>query len=409
MTRTAVLLGAGASVDAGIPQTTEMTKRIVEVVASQPHAYYERSVPTALNYVVATLNARETLRGRGSFDTVDVERVFSAIELLGNREDLDLSAFVGSWTSDILQIDRATDLPSLAGTLRTELLNLNHPNERQIADTLKRFIEKTVGATSGPIFRETLAAMTRALETILAIDSPESVSYLRPVADFAASQPGGLMVATLNYDLAVETMCQSVGSPYTTGIEAWAANGTWSFPETGINLLKLHGSINWRLSFPTTSGPGFMPGRRITEGEDFERGDRPAIVFGQTKLRPDGPFIELLLEFSRGLDQVDHLIVVGYSFRDEHVNEQIKQWVNANQERNLTVIDPDFPLTAPWGYIETPDFQTEMLRSLIPPGPVIIAGQPPPAEPFKPAFEPRLTVVQETAAAALPAVLAGVQ
>jgi len=63
-------------------------------------------------------------------------RVFSAIEALGAREDLDISAFVNTWSSDILQVDRDdAQLSSLARKLR-EHLGSRFNTDHQIAETL---------------------------------------------------------------------------------------------------------------------------------------------------------------------------------------------------------------------------------------------------------------------------------
>jgi hypothetical protein len=66
------------------------------------------------------------------------------------------------------------------------------------------------------------------------------------------------------------------------------------------------------------------------------------LVFGsRNKLRPDGPFLSLLSEFEDQLSKSDRLIVVGYSFRDEHINEVIRRWTRDDKERTIALIDPD--------------------------------------------------------------------
>ena len=32
------------------------------------------------------------------------------------------------------------------------------------------------------------------------------------------------------------------------------------------------------------------------------------------------------------------MVIIGYSFRDEHINEIITQWMNADERRTLTVV-----------------------------------------------------------------------
>jgi hypothetical protein len=74
-------------------------------------------------------------------------------------------------------------------------------------------------------------------------------------------------------------------------------------------------------------------------------GDRysPAVVFGQgNKLRAEGPYLDVLQAFRRELAGVERLVVVGYSFRDEHVNHYVTQWFNERVSRKLTIVDPSF-------------------------------------------------------------------
>ncbi len=70
---------------------------------------------------------------------------------------------------------------------------------------------------------------------------------------------------------------------------------------------------------------------------------RPAVVFGQrNKLTAEGPFLDLLRSFRDGLAGADRLTVVGYSFRDPHINEYLSQWLNEDEGRRIRVIDPGF-------------------------------------------------------------------
>ncbi|MDQ3725067.1 MAG: hypothetical protein M3335_04115 [Actinomycetota bacterium] len=75
-----VLLGAGASADAGVPTAVELTKEIL--------ARLEGDERQALLSVCHRL---------GDPHGLDVEKVFSAVELLGERDGLELSPFVERW------------------------------------------------------------------------------------------------------------------------------------------------------------------------------------------------------------------------------------------------------------------------------------------------------------------------
>jgi hypothetical protein len=308
---------------------------------------------------------------------------------------MDISAFVGSWVSDMFLIDRSTDFSSLAEDFRNELLDTRFPNRHLVAQKLKNFIEKTVGTTSGEVFQQLLRVMIGSLRSAMVIASDDRVSYLQALARLSDRQDG-LTVATLNYDTTVETMCRACGTACSTGIEQWSATSAWDIPSGGVRLLKLHGSINWdeNPQPPFLKVPAMLPQTRITLGSPDNRTfEMPAIVFGQTKLRPDGPFIELLLEFARALEGIHHLVVVGYSFRDEHVNEQIRRWINADLARRITVIDPEYPASRRRFDGRKEEFRDVLRDSLIPSsGPNVRPDW---------AFEPRLEVVRSTTKDAL--------
>src|SRR4051794_20670815 len=93
---TVVLLGAGASKEAGVPTTAEMTERMVRELAEDQMSSYG-GVAAALNFVVGAIIQHDTARGASPYAGLDVERVFSAIELLATRDDLEVTPFVSSW------------------------------------------------------------------------------------------------------------------------------------------------------------------------------------------------------------------------------------------------------------------------------------------------------------------------
>ena len=61
------------------------------------------------------------------------------------------------------------------------------------------------------------------------------------------------------------------------------------------------------------------------------------------KLRAEGPFLSLLSEFEEHLSSASCLIAVGYSFRDEHINQAVTHWVSEDSERTIVLVDPHLP------------------------------------------------------------------
>jgi len=66
----------------------------------------------------------------------------------------------------------------------------------------------------------------------------------------------------------------------------------------------------------------------------------PAIIFGgRNKLTAKGPFLSLLTAFDQKLTMSHKLTAIGYSFRDEHINEYIGRWMNRDNQNVLRIIN----------------------------------------------------------------------
>jgi hypothetical protein len=114
----------------------------------------------------------------------------------------------------------------------------------------------------------------------------------------------------------------------------------------GVELIKVHGSLNWTFHFfPATADGGVPPHRFVItwgdEAPDYSRPElAPGIVFGgENKLIAEGPFLEIFQRFRNELLSATRLTVVGYSFRDEHVNEQIATFALRRPESKIFIID----------------------------------------------------------------------
>ena len=72
----------------------------------------------------------------------------------------------------------------------------------------------------------------------------------------------------------------------------------------------------------------------------------------------------------RGLDDFlsgsRWLIVVGYSFRDEHINAVIRRWYNQTANPHLTIVDPALEGLKRWDP-ERPVFLSELLTACLEP------------------------------------------
>lgn len=315
-----------------------VTDQILKAFPSRPPAFSDRHIDDAINdTIIKTIEA--TQKGRKP-KISSREKVSKAIQEY-------VTGITGKW-----------------------LDNLKKGKPRSSTALEKEFSKAVAGQQpepgEGEIFHETNDSMIRKLADIVWIGKAERVGYLSPLLDPLAEQ-GRLTIATLNYDNAVELMAESHGTEVSTGIEAWSETGAFDFSGDGLHLLKLHGSIDWSLIDGQVSSERPMPHqaiRRVSEEGMREVGFRPAVVFGQrNKLTAEGPFLDLLRAFRDGLAEADRLTVIGYSFRDPHINEYLTQWLNESEGHRIRVIDPGFESnrepyaeelkTHGWGRMET--------------------------------------------------------
>ncbi len=348
------LLGAGASVDAGVPATVEMTEKLVSEIADQGR--FTKSAE-ALNFVCGALMAYDSASGKSPYAGLDVERVFAAVELLAERNDLEVTPFVAAWHPAVDAWDRKRAPGFFDQNLAKTLLEgRGEPAHRLIGD----LVSSMTGPGTGEIYQQLAGEMVDRLRKVVA-PPYGSLSYLVQLVGGIRSAHR-LTIATLNYDLTVEMACKEAGIAVDTGIEHWIEDRQWKWAENGSRLLKLHGSIDWLWEWRDASdGDMSVPTVAHTSEPESDR-RKPALVFGsRNKLRPDGPFLSLLNEFEDKLSEADQLIVVGYSFRDEHINEIVRRWTRDDKARTLVLIDPD-PQEVPNGR----GFREELIRRLNP-------------------------------------------
>lgn len=373
------MLGAGASRDAGIPISTEMTDKLSRVLNKNPH-----SVETqALNFICGALIAHDSAAGASPYDGLDVERVFAAVMLLAERRDLEITPFVASWHPAVNAWDRPRQASFFDDRVRRAVAG--ERGASPLGAVLANHIEARIGTGGGATYRALAGVMINTLRQLLAFADADA-AYLRPIAE-AARKAGGLTVATLNYDTTVEKVAASSSVQAYTGIASWAEKRCWDWPADGLRLMKLHGSIDW-CWVRDGAGTGRLPVDSIVQTDDAVKERRPpAVVFGnRSKLTAKGPFLSLLAEFERILDGTDNLITIGYSFRDEHVNEVIRRWSSGDLSRRITIVDPGLTPQDQHGGVtvtgsvvsqilpdETrPDFRRDLLRAL---NPVTTPGQ----------------------------------
>lgn len=177
-----LLLGAGASVEAGVPSAFKMTEEILERFNNANNSNL-REYAKVLNFVIGGLLYDAGKRNNNPFTSgVNVEDLFNAVLLLSERNTLEVSPFVGSWDSMIEAFDKVTPSPPRLDRL---LQLIQQKVEKQVKDALSH--NPTFSSSSDRIDRALENNFKKRLEAALnkrsaSISSSESVG--RAVADY---------------------------------------------------------------------------------------------------------------------------------------------------------------------------------------------------------------------------------
>jgi hypothetical protein len=163
-------------------------------------------------------------------------------------------------------------------------------------------------------------------------------------------------VFTTNYDLFNEVALDRLGTPYCNGFSGTVerrfnpavyryslaeqldiSNRKWTSVDGYIYLCKLHGSVNW-----VEEGKGLFPIREVTMKDSSP--SRVMIYPTPTKQNASfgAPYSDLFREFqSRVVREQSVLVVLGYSFGDEHINNLIFQALTVPTFRLVAFVDTD--------------------------------------------------------------------
>jgi NAD-dependent SIR2 family protein deacetylase len=304
-TRIAVLLGAGASRPAGIPLAREMVQQLLtgsDLVLPELQDGFRR----VLAYVGDRLASDDARRGRST--VVDVERLFDAVVELSRKDEYEAAAFIDAWD----------------------------PGLDALADD--RDFRQPFGLVAG--------LAPSAVAKIVEVDPGTDLAYLDPLFDLFRRQ-GSLTIATLNYDRTVEMGAEKAGVLLSTGLPAWLKDGALGFTDNALRLLKLHGTAEiYSIQGHSDSPPAWRVRDQTRIGDAYYEVGQPMISFGgRSKLRADGPFVDLFHEFRQELKQAEAVVVAGYSFRDTHINQLLQE--AQNRAAKLVWLDPEWPRSNP--------------------------------------------------------------
>jgi hypothetical protein len=282
-----ILLGAGASVEAGVPASRDMVSRIEELLHAEWDEYRD-----LYNFVKSSIHYLDGIKGRFDATAFNIEQLVSTLDELRRGDDHPLYPFVGAWAPKLYEVAGA--------------------GLRKISD-----------------FRS--AIVRRLRDDWVQLRYNTNARYYAGLIKFQEEFQHPLRVFTLNYDLCVEKNC---GNSIQRGFDEtrrwdWRLFEDRQDAENKLLLYKLHGSIDW--TYDAEKSLTYVDGFSHIAPDDI------AIIFGTTyKLQYVDPFLFFAYELRRyTLDFAKLIVAVGYGFADQHINGILSQSLNRDPKRRL--------------------------------------------------------------------------
>lgn len=272
------LLGAGASIEAKVPDTVSFVKEFVDQI-SDPNV-------------------------RGA-----TEEIVRALKEWRNPQEVDVELLLETLT----KLDATEEEPLLEFYEKPEFKLKDYPANGEIAEELKNYIRKR------------------------GIVTESDIRYLDPLFDF-----GRLDIISLNYDTCIEQFCNTRKIRYEDGFDLYWNPSLLHNKTAVIRLFKLHGSVTWyrtdhgnymKLPLRNVTTSVELIGGETAQG---------LILYPMQKLDYSGPTVELLVEAKRILESASCkvIVVAGYSFRDEQIRSMLWDAARINDNLIMVLIDP---------------------------------------------------------------------
>ncbi len=294
-----VLLGAGASVEAGIPASATMIDKIEVRLSEQGHWPQFRDL---YHHVKSAIHYSAGLKGLfGPAVPFNIETVVNALYELERNEEHPLYPFIASWNS--------------------RLVALAMPDFSRVRD-----------------FRRLILGE---LKKWMCPEDNSQSSYYQGFSGIQRDLNYPLHVFSLNYDLCMERL-NRVDFRVENGFADFGPNHHWDWerfehtdatpaPPPQVFLYKLHGSINWKRDDVKN-----LYCVEQVEGVEF---DKMEVIFGRDfKLEAADPYLFYAYQFRKFTLLARLIVSIGYGFADSHINKMLTQALRRDEDRRLVVV-----------------------------------------------------------------------
>lgn len=284
------LLGAGASVDAGIPISNQMVNKIEDLIIT--HEDW-KPYKDLYFYLKSSINYSDGILGKFN-ETFNVERLLIVITEIEKRESNIMYPFIGTWNIRLLD---------LAGT--------NFENIRGFHKIIRKQLNEWVGLRSYDV-----------------------ANYFQSFVSLSADIANLMKVFTLNYDLCFENIVgkeKTIELGFTKETNEWHQSNFENIEGKHYNFYKLHGSIDW-----------FLNNEKLYKSQRIE--PEPELIFGiQHKMTSVDPYFYYSSVLRNTcFNEAKLIVVIGYSYADDYVNIILSQALNSRTELRVLNVSPLF-------------------------------------------------------------------
>lgn len=288
-----ILLGAGASCDAGMFNSFQMIAEIEKKLDADWADY-----KVLYNYIQSSHFHLERIKGIPAKEIIfNIENLVSLLETIIkiSVKDLDVYPFVGSWEKELV---------AATGN------NFSHAENFK-----KKILSKLKDEWLSPADFKRLSGYYKKLK---------ETNYTYP-----------LKIFSLNYDMCIEENLQNETLTLERGFNE---DKIWDYRKYDLDadvtsdfyLYKLHGSLDWTRDEE----------KRLTYVDLVQRTDpnQMEIIFGvQNKLQSYDPYLFYFYAFREASLDAELIITSGYGFMDKHINDNLTAAFRLNPNKMLLV------------------------------------------------------------------------
>jgi len=284
------LLGAGSSIDAGIPISNKMVDNIEELIKT-----HEDWIPykDLYFYLKSSINYSDGILGKFN-EHFNVERLLIVISEIEKRESNIMYPFIGTWNIRLL-----------------DLAGHNFENVKAFHKLIRKQLNEWVG-----------------------LRQYDKANYYQSFSSLSTDIGNIMKVFTLNYDLCFENIVgkdKNIELGFTEETNEWHQSNFENIEGKHYNLYKLHGSIDW-----------YLQENKLYKSQKIE--SEPELIFGiQHKMTSVDPYFYYSSILRNAcFNEAKLIVVIGYSYADDYVNIILSQALKSRSELRIINVAPLF-------------------------------------------------------------------